>query len=207
MINDQKLLFERFISQKKLSDAQASQFHAYLILLQEWNKRFNLTRIDSFEGILQYHFQDSLCVGDIIDINTIKAIADIGAGAGFPGIPLKIKYPHLSVILIEVSGKKVSFLNEVIQTLKLENVSVVQLDWRTFLRRTKYEIDLFCARASLSVPELLRLFRSSCPYKNASLAYWAPRDWQPLPTEQSLIVTDKKYFIDNDQRRLVIFKS
>ncbi len=117
----------------------------------EWNEKTNITRITSLADILEYHYRDALHLDRFIDMQQIKTICDIGTGGGIPGIPLKIKYPHLHVVLIEVNGKKIAFLRDLIETLGLKNVEIVDLDWRTFLRQTNMPIDLFVARASLPV--------------------------------------------------------
>ena len=122
---------------------------------------------------MQYHFIDSLIVANYIDLTTIKSIADVGTGGGFPGIPLKILYPHLSMTLIEVTEKKIRFLENVVAQLGLSSVEIVNLDWRTFLRKTSSPIDLFVSRASLHSDELLKMFKPSCVYKQATLVYWA----------------------------------
>lgn len=198
-------LFEQFIRDEQLTERQADQFYTYLNLIQEWNKKFNLTTITDVADIIADHFQDSLRLADAVDLSAINSLGDIGAGAGMPGIPLKIKYPHLSLVLIEVNQKKISFLNHVIGVLGLEQVQIYSLDWRTFLRKTNYEVDLFCARASLHPDELVRMFKPSSPYKDAQLIYWASHDWQPGKKEGPFMVDEKKYQIKNKKRRLVFF--
>lgn len=197
--------WERFCQKQPLTGQQQDQFLTYLHLIQQWNKKINLTRLSSCADICTYHFQDSLVVERFIDMGQIKSLGDIGTGAGLPGIPLKIKYPHLTVILLEVIGKKITFLTTVIQELGLTNIEVVPLDWRTFLRTTHMNVDLFCARASLEPKELIRLFKPSSPYHTARLVYWAPRDWQPAPFEQGYIEKEEWYQLNNARRRLLFF--
>ena len=124
------------IKQEKLSDKQVQQFQRYVDLLLEWNQKVNLTAITNKVAIVHDHFRDSLQIGRFIDIKTLTAIADVGTGGGFPGIPLKIKYPHLRVILIEVNRKKIMFLEHLIEELGLKEIELYTLDWRTFLRKT-----------------------------------------------------------------------
>ncbi len=201
-----EVLWKKFCTEQKLSDQQAEQFATYLQLLQEWNKKINLTTLISFPEICAQHFQDSLVLDQFVDISSLRMIADIGSGGGFPGLPLKIKYPHLFVILIEVVGKKVAFLKAVIEKLGLQGVEVVDLDWRTFLRKTDFPIDLFCARASLSVSELVRMFKPSSPYRNAELVYWAPHAWQPAEDEEQFVKREETYRLKGRGKRLVFFK-
>ncbi len=130
-------LWQGFFDAESLTHEQAEQFKRVHALLTEWNDRINLTSITDLADIIDYHFRDSLSLGHAIDLTSIKMIADVGTGAGFPGIPLKIKYPHLHVILIEVVQKKIKFLNTVIQELGLKNIEVVSYDCLKFLRKSK----------------------------------------------------------------------
>ena len=122
--------------QNQLDEKQLSQLKQYLQLLLEWNEDVNLTAIVQPYQIILDHFMDSLALTPAIDMNSVHMIADIGSGAGFPGIPLKIKYPDLHVVLIEVTGKKIAFLRAVIEKLALEKIELYTLDWRTFVRKT-----------------------------------------------------------------------
>ena len=155
-------------------------------MLKAASQEFNLTTITDDAAIMQYHFLDSLIVAKYVDFTAIKSIADVGTGGGFPGIPLKILYPHLSLTLIEVTEKKIRFLENVVAQLGLSSVETVNLDWRTFLRKTSSPIDLFVSRASLHADELLKMFKPSCVYKNATLAYWSAISWQPRNTRKKV---------------------
>lgn len=198
-------LWRDFIKEYELTQSQATQFATYLNMVRESNELFNLTAITDPQQIIAYHFQDSLAISKYIDIKSLRMIADVGTGAGFPGIPLKILFPQLQVILIEVAHKKVNFLNEVITALNLENIEVVDLDWRTFLRKTNEPIDLFVSRASLHTDELMRMFKPSCPYHTKQVAYWASKEWQPTKIEEPFLLKDKEYSIKNKKRRIIFF--
>lgn len=197
-------LWQRFAEQENLSDHQLDQFKTYAALLEEWGDRMNLTAIEGTKNIIRNHFQDSLEVGRFVDMNAVHTICDVGSGGGFPGIPLKIKYPHLEVILIEVNHKKITFLDTIINKLKLEGVMVYDLDWRTFLRTTDYAIDLFLARASLHTDELVRMFKPGCPYKASRLIYWASRDWQPGKKDESYVNSEYVYQLGSKKRRYIL---
>lgn len=201
----EQAFFDDFVRSEQLSSSQADAFKAYLFLLLEWNQKFNLTAITSIEEVIKFHFQDSLALDRFFDFNTIRSIADVGSGAGLPGIPLKIKYPHLKVFLIEVNNKKISFLNMIAQKLELADVETVDLDWRTFLRKTEYTIDLFVSRASLAPAELIRVFKPG-PYKNVRLVYWASKQWQSSEAERHLIEKKVSYRVGNRERQLIFFK-
>lgn len=203
--NKNSALWNRLFIQEKLTEKQLNQFQAYYELLIDWNTRINLTRITELSDAIEYHFQDSLRLGDVLPLESVRSLADIGAGAGFPSIPLKIKYPHLSMVLIEVSGKRVQFLQEVIKRLGLTDIEISSLDWRTFLRQTDYSIDYFCARASLAVSELLQLCKPSCRYRSSGLVYWASDEWIPTKKETNLIKSDYSYSVGTKKRKLVVF--
>lgn len=203
--NDQ--LFQNFIQEYQLSERQAEQFQLYLQLLLTARQQFNLTAITTIPDAINYHFRDSLALTRAFDISSIASFADVGTGGGLPGIPLKICFPHCAVTLIEVNSKKVAFLHEVIEKLQLDNVRVVQADWRTVLRTTDYPIDLFVSRASLHTDELMRLFRPGCFYRNAVLVYWASQHWEISPLEKSFFWKEYEYTIQHKKRVLVFFKA
>ncbi len=200
-----KHAWETFIASVPLQKKQIEQFAHYLSLLLEWNERISLTAITDITEIITYHFQDSLQAAKEIDFTTIRSIVDVGTGAGLPGIPLKICYPDLFVLLIEVNRKKIAFLEEVIETLKMESIEIYPLDWRTFLRKTTYQVDMICVRASLKPVELIRMFKPSSPYKNARLLYWASAQWQPGKKEQPFVEKEILYTIGNKKRKLIFF--
>lgn len=199
-------VWQEFIRTEKLTEHQAHQFERYLFLLLEWNEKINLTRITDFASIIAYHFQDSLRIADSIDFSSVDGAADIGTGAGFPGIPLAIKFPQLRITLLEVIEKKAEFLQHVINDLGLSNCTVSTLDWRTFLRQSTQPIDLFMARASIQPEELVRMFKPSSAYKNGQLVYWASTHWQPANAEKPFLFKQVKYHVGDQQRVYAFFK-
>lgn len=117
-----------------LNNAQVRQFEAYLRLLVEWNQRFNLTAITEYDDVQIKHFLDCLAgwpvvleeLGATHPLTRPLHLADIGTGAGFPGLPLKIVAPRLKLTLVDGTGKKVQYLRQVVETLALRAVDVVQ---------------------------------------------------------------------------------
>ncbi len=117
----------------ELSDAQLAQFQLYYHELVRWNDRFNLTAITGYADVQTKHFLDSLAalplaaqeLGESLPPTRPLHLVDVGSGAGFPGIPLKIVAPRLKVTLMDGTGKKVRFLGELISTLGLNNAGVV----------------------------------------------------------------------------------
>ncbi len=117
-----------------LTSAQVRQFEAYHRLLVEWNQRFNLTAITEYDDVQVKHFLDCLAgwpvvleeLGATHPLNRPLHLADIGTGAGFPGLPLKIVAPRLKLTLVDGTGKKVQYLRQVVDALELRAVEVVQ---------------------------------------------------------------------------------
>lgn len=196
-----------FAQRFELSEHQLDQFQRYYDMICHSNELFNLTAITELKPALNYHFGDSLVLGRVIDITTITTLADVGTGAGFPAIPLKIKYPGLKLVLIEVTHKKAHFLRDVCDQLGLDNVEICTYDWRTFLRTTNYQVDLFCARASLQPEELVRMFQPSSPYRHAQLVYWASRDWEPSDKIKPFITQEYGYVAGFKHRRLIVLNN
>jgi len=137
----------------ELSDLQLEQFYNYMNILLEWNKFMNLTGITEPEEVITKHFIDSLTVLDKIDKNA--SIIDVGTGAGFPGIPIKIALPETKVVLLDSLNKRIKFLNEVIEKLKLNNIETIHGRAEEYGRnknhREKYDIAIARAVAPLNI--------------------------------------------------------
>ncbi|MEN8098502.1 MAG: 16S rRNA (guanine(527)-N(7))-methyltransferase RsmG [Chloroflexota bacterium] len=144
-----------------LSDQQVEQFRLYRQEIQKWNQSINLTAIDDDEGIIIRHFLDSLsCVLAMRQVNHIKGeckLVDIGAGAGFPGIPLKIAFPSLQVTLVEATGKKSRFLDHMIDLLDLSGVESINSRAEDLGHSIEHreQYDWTVARAVADLPVLL----------------------------------------------------
>lgn len=117
-----------------LDAAQITQFMTYLEHLQTWNQSFNLTAITSGEEIVIKHFIDSLAVLDATTLEIDSTLLDVGTGAGFPGIPLKIARPDLAIALIEPSYKKCSFLRSIVGLLRLEKIDIFNGTFERYIR-------------------------------------------------------------------------
>ncbi|WP_217983412.1 16S rRNA (guanine(527)-N(7))-methyltransferase RsmG [Staphylococcus nepalensis] len=108
-----------------LTKKQQQQFQTYYQMLVEWNEKMNLTSITEEHEVYLKHFYDSIALSFYTDLRQALTICDIGAGAGFPSIPLKIIYPHLKVTIVDSLNKRIHFLNQLADALDLENVSFV----------------------------------------------------------------------------------
>ena len=108
-----------------MTDHQLQQFEHYFQLLVEWNERMNLTGITERGAVYEKHFYDSLSLAFHLDLSNVRNIADIGSGAGFPSLPLKICFPHLQVTIVDSLNKRIGFLRHVCDSLGLEQVQCV----------------------------------------------------------------------------------
>lgn len=146
-----------------LTDKQQKQFDLYYEMLVEWNKVMNLTGITDYNEVNEKHFLDSLSVVKCFDISNISSLIDIGTGAGFPGIPLKIMFPEIHVVLLDSLNKRVRFLNEVIEALGLTNIETLHGRAEDFAKRKEYreQFDLCVSRA---VANLSTLSEYCLPY-------------------------------------------
>lgn len=189
-----------------LTDKQKTQLQIYSDLLLQENEKFNLTAITDEAGVVRHHFLDSFMAAQRLDFSKITSVADVGTGAGFPGVALKIIFPHLKLLLIETNQKKQKFLRRVAAELGLSDVEVCPTDWRTFLRTTEGEIDLFVSRAALATRELARVFKPSSSYNKTTLLYWASTAWAPEKQIADLVRDRWTYRIGSRERVLVTIK-
>jgi len=150
--------FIRYLKQLdiELSNTQLKQFIIYYEMLVEWNQAINLTAITDFKDVLLKHFLDSISLIKAIDLRGEIKVIDIGTGAGFPGIPLKIVFPKLKITLLDSLNKRIQFLNEVIDTLELKDIDTVHGRAEDFAKPEKLreQFDLCVSRAVANMTTL-----------------------------------------------------
>lgn len=138
------------------NDEQIEQFRSYYELLTEWNKKINLTAITGYEDVVRKHFIDSILICSLLDLNKDIRIIDVGTGAGFPGIPIKILNPECRIVLLDSLNKRVRFLENVVDELGLENVECIHGRAEDVSREKKYRasFDLSVSRAVANLSTL-----------------------------------------------------
>lgn len=137
-----------------LSEKQIQQFVTYYEMLVEWNEVMNLTAITDYDEVMKKHFIDSISLIKAFDVSKNVSVIDVGTGAGFPGLALKIAYPNLKVTLLDSLNKRINFLNAVIEKLELQGVDTVHGRAEDYAKagklREKYDLCVSRAVANLS---------------------------------------------------------
>lgn len=144
-----------------LSKEQIEQLEKYKDFLIEYNQHTNLTAIKTPEDIYLKHFYDSLILTQIIDFNNYSNLLDIGTGAGFPGVVLKIAFPHLKISLLDSNGKKIEFLRQLIKKIKLNDVELINDRAEEYIQNKRETFDIVTSRAVSNMSIITEL---SIPY-------------------------------------------
>lgn len=140
-----------------LDENQLTQLEEFYELLIGWNEKINLTTITDKEEVYLKHFYDSLTLVKSINLDQEIYLCDVGSGAGFPGIVLKICFPKLKIVLIEALQKRVNYLNDVIQKLKLKDIVAIHTRMEDFSKLNEEKFDIITARAVANLNVLLEI--------------------------------------------------
>lgn len=160
---EQRLIENMKMISVELTNKQVSQFIKFYEMLVEWNKVMNLTGITEYDEVVMKHFVDSLSIVKVNGFDNVTSIIDVGTGAGFPGIPLKIVFPEIKITLLDSLNKRIKFLNAVIDELELENIETIHGRAEDFSKKEDYreQYDLCVSRA---VANLATLSEYCLPY-------------------------------------------
>lgn len=144
-----------------LSNEQKGLLNTYYEFLIEYNTHTNLTSITNEEEVYYKHFYDSILLSKVYDLNKCNNLLDIGTGAGFPGVVLKILYPNIKLTLLDSNNKKTTFLAELNKKLQLDNIEITNERAEDFIKNRREYYDIVTARAVKNLPVLIEL---SIPY-------------------------------------------
>lgn len=194
-----------------ITDDQIMKFNRYYELLVEWNEKINLTAITKKEDIYLKHFYDSATISKIIDLNKYESLCDIGTGAGFPGLVIKILYPNLKVTLIDSLNKRVNFLNEVIKELNLEKIEAMHYRVEEYGVKNREIFDIVTSRAVATLNVLLEYSIPMLKVGGYFIAMKANVDEELVSSHNALkvlnaeIKDEKQFFlpIENSNRTLL----
>ena len=138
-----------------VTSLELDKLEKYYNLLIEWNEKINLTAITDIKDVYLKHFYDSLTLVKVIDLENVSSLCDLGTGAGFPGIILKIFFPNLKLTLVDSLNKRIKFLEVLVNELSLENVILIHGRAEEYGKKNRECFDVVTARALSSFPILL----------------------------------------------------
>ena len=193
-----------------LDNHQKEQLDKFYQILIEENKKINLTRIVEEKDVYLKHFYDSLTIVKAIDLTKINTLCDVGTGAGFPGLVLKIVYPNLKITLIDSLQKRVNYLNETIKKLKLNDIKAIHTRSEDY----KEQFDVVTARAVASLEKLINWCMHLVKKDGKFIAMKANVDDELINIDKTLIknkcIIEKKISFllpnENSNRTLVVIR-
>lgn len=156
-MNDKSLIINKLTAEGiKITDVQCDKLYRFYEMVIEKNKVMNLTAITDYEEFVIKHFVDSLMIAKVMDMTMPMSVLDIGTGAGFPGVPVKIVYPETKILLLDSLNKRLNFLNEVIEELDLKDITTIHSRAEELQAKGEYRenFDLCVSRAVSALPTL-----------------------------------------------------
>lgn len=176
-----------------LTKEQQEKLLKFYQLLIEWNQKINLTRITTAEEVYEKHFYDSLTLIKVVDLRNQDTLLDIGTGAGFPGIVLKICFPNLKITLLDSLLKRVNYLNEIIKELDLKDIEAIHARAEDY-QKTQKKYDVVTSRAVARLPKLLGY---TLPFVKENGMFVAMKaSVEEEIKESTSILNKKKFYID-----------
>jgi len=207
---------EEFVEECKkinifLTPDQLEKLNKFYHLMLEWNQKINLTRITEEKEVYLKHFYDSLTLNKVVDLKKITTLCDVGTGAGFPGIVLKIVFPNIKITLIDSLQKRINYLNEIIKELNLDNIETIHTRGEEY--HGKYEV--VTSRAVANIEKLTK-YTMHLVSKNGIFVAMKGKIENELTQEvrkkiskKYKIVKEEKFLLpmENSERTLLIIKN
>ena len=193
------------------TEEQLEKLNKFYHLLIEWNEKINLTRIVDEKDVYLKHFYDSLTITKEVDLSKVNTLCDVGTGAGFPGIVLKIMYPNLQVTLIDSLQKRVNYLNEIIKELKLTDIEAIHSRGEDY----KGNFDVVTSRAVANIEKLVNYTMHLVSKDGVFIAMKGNIDNELTDSVERIIskkynivkITKFKLPIEDSDRSLVVMKN
>ena len=207
---------EEFIEECKkinidINNEQLNKLDKFYHLMIEWNKKINLTRITEEKEVYLKHFYDSLTLNKVVDLKKIKTLCDVGTGAGFPGIVLKIIFPDIKITLIDSLQKRVNYLNTIIKELELNNIEAIHTRGEDF----KGKYDVVTSRAVANIEKLMDYTMHLVSKKGIFVAMKAKIENELTEKVRNnienkyIIIKEEKFYlpIEESERTLLVIKN
>ena len=207
---------EEFIEECKkinidIKNEKLNKLEKFYHLMIEWNKKINLTRITEEKEVYLKHFYDSLTLNKVVDLKKIKTLCDVGTGAGFPGIVLKIIFPDIKITLIDSLQKRVNYLNTIIKELELNNIEAIHTRGEDF----KGKYDVVTSRAVANVEKLMDYTMHLVSKKGIFVAMKAKIENELTEKVRNnienkyIIIKEEKFYlpIEESERTLLVIKN